>query len=118
MKNKTLAIIGIGSYILSVITSAEDLEGNFVSPIVLIAISVILTIIFIVAATVRLWKGARYISIILASSAIILFILSVTQGVISPSYGSPIIILLNVTKVINFIAFVWAIVKLFKMSDA
>jgi hypothetical protein len=116
MKNKIIAILGIGSYILSVITSAEDLEGNFVSPIVLIAISGILTIIFTVAATVRLWKGARYVSIILASSAVILFILSVVQGIASPSYGSPIIILLNITKVINFIAFIWAVLRLWTMA--
>ena len=116
MKNKTIAILGIGSYILSVITSAEDLEGNFVSPIFLIVISGILTIIFIVAATVRLWKGARYVSIILASSAVILFILSVVQGITSPSYGSPIIILLNITKVINFIAFIWAVLLLWTMA--
>ena len=45
MKNKTIAIIGIGSYILSVITSAEDLEGNFVSPITLIIISGIIGLI-------------------------------------------------------------------------
>jgi len=114
MKNKTIAILGIGSYILSVITSAEDLEGNFVSPIVLIALSGVLTIIFTVAATVRLWKGARYVSIILASSAVILFVLGVIQEVTLPK-GSSIIFLLNVTKVINFIAFVWAIIKLFRM---
>lgn len=118
MKNKTIAIIGIGSYILSVITSAEDLEGNLKFPIVLIAISGILTIIFIVAATVRLWKGARYVSIILASSALVLFTLSVVQGIASPSHGSPIIILLNITKVINFIAFIWAVITLLKMNRA
>ena len=77
MKNKTLAIFGIGTYILSVITSAEDLEGNFVSPIVLIAISGIIKILFTVMATVCLWKQARHGSIIFASSAIILFILEV-----------------------------------------
>ena len=116
MKNKTIAILGIGSYILSVITSATDLEGNFRFPIALIAIPDTLTIIFIVAATVRLWKGARYVSIILASSAVILFILSVFQGIASPSYGSPIIILLNITKVINFIAFIWAVSLLWAMA--
>jgi hypothetical protein len=116
MKNKTIAILGVVSYILSVITSAENPEGNFVSPIVLIAISGILTIIFIVAATIRLWKETRYLSIILASSAVILFILSVVQGIASPSYGSLIIILLNITKVINFIAFIWAVLLLWAMA--
>jgi len=116
MKNKTIAIIGIGSYILSIITSAKDLEGNFVSPIILIATSGILTVIFTVAATVRLWKTARYVSIILASSAIILFVLGIIQEVTLPEYGSAIIILLNVTKIIHFLAFFYAIILLWTMA--
>ena len=116
MKNKTIAIIGIGSYISSVITSATDLEGNFVYPIALIAISQIVKIIFTILATVRLWKTARYVSIILASSAIILFVLSVIQEVTLPKYGSPIIILLNVTKIIHFLAFFYAIILLWTMA--
>jgi len=114
MKNKTIAIFGIGTYILSVITSATDLEGNFVMPIVLIVASGIATAVFIIMAIVCLWKEAKGVSIMLASSAVIFFVLSVIQEVISPSYGSPIIILLNVTKVIYLIAFIWAIITLFK----
>lgn len=114
MRNKTIAIFGIGTYILSVITSATDLEGNFRLPIALIAISGIATAIFIIMAVVRLWKVAKWVSITLASSAVILIILYVIQVVVTPSYESPVIVLLNITKVINFIAFVWAIIKLFR----
>jgi len=116
MKNKTLAILGIGTYILSVFSSATDLEGNSVVPTALVAISGVATAVFIIMAIVRLYKEAKGVAITLVSSAIILFILSVIQGVISPSYGSPIIILLNITKVVNLIAFVWSIVKLFKIN--
>lgn len=116
MKNKILAIFGIGTYILSVLSSAADLEGNYTAPAALIVISGIATALFIVMAIARLWKESKGVSITLGTSALILFILSITQGVILPSYGSPIIILLNVTKLINFVAFVWAIVKLFKMG--
>ena len=116
MKNKTLAIFGIGAYILSVLSSATDLEGNFIAPVVLIVISGIAIIVFIIMATVRLWKEAKSLSIILVSSAIILFILTVIQVFILFSYGSPIIVLMNIIKVINFIAFVWAVIKLFKMK--
>jgi hypothetical protein len=114
MKNKTVAIFGIGTYILSVITSATDLEGNFRLPIALIAISGIATAIFIIMALVRLWKDAKGVSITLAFSEVILIILYIIQCIGTPSYGSPVIILLNITKVINFIAFVWVIIKLFK----
>jgi hypothetical protein len=116
MKNKTLAIIGIGSYILSVITSAEDLEGNFVSPIVLIVISGIVTILFTVMATTRLWQGARHGSIMLASSTIIVFALTVIHEVALPKYGSPIIILLNISKIIHFLIFIYAIALLWAMA--
>ena len=117
MKNKILAIFGIVTYILSVLSSATDLEGNSVAPTALIVISGIATIIFIVMATIRLWKEAKNLSIILASSALILFIFTVIQTLTLPSYGSTIIILLNIVKIVNFIAFVWAIIKLFKSKN-
>ena len=116
MKNKTLAIFGIVSYILSVLSSAEDLEGNSVVPSILIIISGIATVVFFVMATVRLRKEARNLSIIFFSSAIILFILTIIQVFTSPSYGSTFIILTNISKVIYFIAFVLVIIKLFKMK--
>ncbi len=116
MKNKTLAIFGIGTYILSVLSSATDLEGNPVPPTALIAISGIATAVFIIMAIVRFWKKAKSASVLLASSAVILFILSVVQGVALPSYGSPIIILLNITRVIYFIAFIWAVSLLWAMA--
>lgn len=118
MKNKALAIFGIGTYILSVLSSAEDLEGNSAMPVALIAISGIATAVFIIMATICLWKEARKLAIALASSALILFILLAVQSVISPAYGSMIVILLNIAKVVNFIVFVWAIVKLFKKNNA
>jgi tetratricopeptide (TPR) repeat protein len=116
MKNKTLAIIGIGTYILSVSSSAVDLEGNSIAPIALIAISGIATVVFIVMATIRLWKEAKNVSIILVSSAAILFILMVIQTLALPSYGSLIIILSNIARVMYFIAFAWTIIKLFKLN--
>src|SRR3989338_2271349 len=105
MKNKTLAIFGIGAYILSVLSSAQDLQGSSAAPNALIVISGIATIVFIVTATIRLWKEARTLSIILLSSAIVLFVLSVTQIIVSTSYGSPLIILLNIARVGYFITY-------------
>lgn len=116
MRNKTLAIFGIGTYLLSVIASASDLEGNSVAPIALIVLSGIAIVVFIIMATIRLWKEARSASILLVSSTVILFILSVVQDVTSPLHGSSPTILLNITKVINFIAFVWAVLLLWAMA--
>jgi len=108
MKSKTLAIFGIGTYILSVLSSATDLEGNSVAPIILIAISGIATIVFYIMATKRLWKIQKSAPILLISSAIILVILSITQGV------AP--ILINIIKITNFVVFIWVISLLWAMA--
>lgn len=114
MKNKTLAIFGIGTYILSILASASDPEGNSVAPVALIVASGIATIIFIIMATIRLWKKAKKVSVILIFSASILFLSQLIQEVTLPSYGSSIIILTNIVRLIYFIVFVWAIIILFK----
>lgn len=116
MKNKTIAIIGIASYILGVISSAENLSGNFISPGYLIVFSGILRFIFIIIAAVRLWKVARGISIILVISEIIFIILTVIQEVTSSQYGSPTIIFLNMTKIVNLLVFIYAIILLWKIK--
>ena len=116
MKNKSLAIFGIGSYVLSVIASASDLEGNPSAPIVVIALSGIAKIVFILMAMIRLWKETKYLSILLVSSAIILFALTAIQEFVAPE-GNLVILLLNITKVINLIAYVYAIIKLFTLKD-
>lgn len=108
MKSKTLAIFGIATYILSVLSSVTDLEGNSVAPIILIAISGIATIVFYIMATKRLWKIQKSAPILLISSAIILVILSITQGV------AP--ILINIIKITNFVVFIWVVSLLWTMA--
>lgn len=92
MKSKTLVIFGAGTYILSVISSAEDLGGNYTAPVALIAVSAIAMLVFTIMAVVRLWKTQRISAILfLASSAITLVYAS-----------TPI-------KIINFILFIWVV---------
>ena len=117
MKNKTLAIFGIATYALSVLASAENLEGNSVVPGILIIVSGIATIVFIIMATVRLWKEARNLSITFFSSAIILFILTIIQMFASFSYGSPGIVLTNMARVFYFIMFICVVIKLFRLKN-
>lgn len=116
MKNKALAIFGIGTYILSVLSSAENLEGVSVVPILLIAISGIATLAFIILATIRLWKEAKGLAITYIVSGFILFGFTAIQVLTSAPYGSPIIILMNLAKVVNFIAFIVVIIKLFRIG--
>jgi hypothetical protein len=118
MKNKTLAIFGIVTYVLGVLSSA--LEGKSIVLItdVFIAISGIATIVFTIMAIVRLWKiKAKGSSIIFALSEISLFILLVAQVIASPSYGNPIILLLNIAKIFNLITLFWVISILWGMAN-
>ena len=117
MKNKTLAIFGVGTYILSILSSAENLEGSSVAPTALIAISGIATLVFIILATTRLWKEAKGLTIIYASSALSVFIFTILQVVTSPPNGSPVIILMNMAKVVKFVSFILVIVKLFRIKN-
>lgn len=105
LTNKKIAIFGIGTFILSVITSAENLEGNPLAPTALILLAGIASLGFTIMAIVRLWKEAIYVSVMLVISTIILFAFE---------YGSSNIVLLNVARVTQFIVSVWAVIRLYK----
>jgi len=99
MKSKTLVILGIGAYILSVLSSAEDLAGNYTAPTALIAVSAIAMLAFTIMATVRLWKTQKVTAILfLASSLITLVYIS-----------APV-------KIINFLLFIWVVSLLWAMA--
>lgn len=117
MKNKTIAIIGVLSYILSVLSSAKNLEGVSIAPSFLIALYVLVLLTFLFLATIRLWYIARHISIMLIISAISLFFLTSIQAFALSVHGGLIIILLNLVKVFYFVTIVWAILKLFKKEN-
>jgi len=103
MNSKTLAIFGIISYILSVISTATDLEGNYKMPLVLSMITVILLTIYIIMTVVRLWKKAKLVSILLVFSTII------TNTLLLP------ILWINIFKIISFITYIWSINLLWAM---
>jgi len=116
MTNKTLVTFGIVGYILTVITSAIDAEGNFLAPIWLIIVAGIIYISFHVLTLKRIWK-IEFASRLLLFSSVFLVIFNIIQVVASPAYGSLIIILFNITKVIHFIAYFWAICLLWKIGE-
>lgn len=99
MKSKTLVILGIGAYILSVLSSAEDLAGNYTAPTALIAVSAIAMLAFTIMAVVRLWKTQKVTAILfLASSLITLVYIS-----------APV-------KIINFLLFIWVVSLIWAMG--
>lgn len=99
MKNKTLAILGIGAWILSVASSAEDLAGNYTAPIALIVVSALATLIFTIMAVVRLWKPQKV-------TAVLFLVLSLTSLVYA---SAPV-------KIVTFILFIWVISLLWAMG--
>lgn len=105
MKNRILAIFGIGAYILSVLSSTANSEGTSVAPIALVVIALIAVLIFVIMATVCLWRIQKTAPILLISSGLILFVLS---GVRTP------ITLTNILRIINFIAFFWTVLLLWR----
>jgi hypothetical protein len=99
MKNKTLAIFGAITWILSVLSSAEDLNGNYKAPVALIIVSAIATLIFMLMAVIRLWKPQKITAIIFLASSLISLVY----------FSAPI-------KIINFILFIWVVCLLWAMG--
>jgi hypothetical protein len=116
MKNKTLAIFGIITYILSVIASVTNEQGESTMPLALVGISGILSAVFIILATIRLWKTKRIASILLATSSLIFFCLGLMEVVCLPPYVNLLIILFNIIKVISLLVFIWVVSLLWKME--
>lgn len=99
MKNKTIAIFGIGTWILSVASSAEDLAGNYTAPTALIVVSALATLVFTIMAVVRLWKPQKV-------TAVLFLVLSLVSLVY---VSAPV-------KIITFILFIWVISLLWAMG--
>lgn len=100
MKSKTLAIIGIVAYILSVLSSAKDLEGNSKAPIILIIVTAILMIFYMVMAIIRLWKNHK-LSIILFISSFLISLVYFTIPI----------------KIINFGLYMWVVSLLWTIGN-
>lgn len=109
MTNKTLAIFGIGIYFLSVYSSETNANGaSTVSPYI-VMISGGASFLFTILATIRLWKISKFVSTLFATTSVIFFGLEVIQVFYMPDYGSSIVIFLSIIKIINLIAFFWAL---------
>lgn len=108
MKNKPLAIFGIIMYILSVLSSAENLQGVATAPIWLLILSVIAEITFYILAVKRLWFIQKLPSICLIFSWISLVILSINPV--------EVIVIINILKVVHFLALMWMICLLWVMD--
>ncbi len=111
---RKIAFFGIGAYIISVLSSIEDLQGNQLAPTVIIVLSSIATIVFIVKSSIHFWKNSPYLSIILAISYVIPPLLSLISLVFSIS--GYLILPINMAKILYFFAYWTIVLTLFSSS--
>lgn len=109
MKNKALAVFGIGTYLLSVYASATNADGVSTVPACIVMISGGASILFTILATIRLWRISKFVSALFVTTSVIFFGLEVMQVFYTPAYGSSIVIFLSVVKVISLLTFLWAV---------
>lgn len=114
MKNRALVIFGIGTFLLSIYSTATNLEGESIVPIYIIMLSGVASILFTILATVRLWKVNKFASSLFVISSFMLFGLEIMQSFHPPAYGSLIVISLNIVKVVRFVSFVWVLLLLWR----
>lgn len=114
MSNKSLAVFGVGLYILRFLSSATDLDGNQQAPTLLILISGIGTLIFIIWAVVRLWAVARKVALVLASSAI----LSMGTPLIATPELSNINLLVSGISTAFFVSYFYAVFLLWHLLSS
>ena len=115
MKYKAIAILGIASYLFTVLTSVEDLEGNLLTSGWLIAASGIVKLAFTVLAILVLWKVAKRDSLIFLFAVVFNFGLAgIQQFILSES--TLIIVLLNISAVIHFLVYFYIVFLLFQIK--
>jgi hypothetical protein len=112
LSNKSIAIIGIVMYLLSVLTSIEIRE-NYIFPLVLRLAVELCILAFIIVAISRLWKEVRIVALVLLASIILVFVL----GIIQESGILNVLVLFNLTKLIVFIAFLWVVITLLQNGE-
>jgi len=112
LTSKTIAIVGIVMYLLSVLLSIE-VRGNYLFPPALRLIPDTGILVFIIMTIIRFWKIFRLEALALLVLTILFFVLGVIQeaGILN------VIILLNLTKVVYFLVALYAVMLLFKVRD-
>ncbi len=115
-KLRSVAIIGILSYILAVIASGTNvIDGASIYPS-LALLSFLLTTMYYVFATISIWPSWKLESIALLTSAAILLVLNQARsdsGFSSENAGN---LGINIVRVVNFIAHFWVVSLLFRLA--
>ena len=106
MKNRTIAIIGVGAYILSVFSTRESLDGVPLLSQTSIFLLGLPMAIFILMAIFRLWKiGSKILSLI----ATVVVIINIVFALYAPT-----VILNNIVRLSFVITYLWVVVRLYR----
>ena len=109
MNNTVLAFIGIAAYVLRVLASASDEVGNPQAPIWLILLAFLVTLFFVVFASIRLWSLAKYTVVVF----IIVELLSTVAPFFLTTESSNLNILVNGAGVVSFLVTIYVLYLLF-----
>lgn len=105
IRGKALAIFGIVTYVVSILSSIENAQGEVIAPTAILAIASIMILAFLVMASVRLWKEQKWGPIWLVTSSLLLIVLSLVGGV--PT------LLVNIIRIISVLVWAWVVFLLF-----
>lgn len=117
MTNRNLAIVGIGTYLFSVYSSATNADKKPAVADYIIIISGIISALFALFATVRLWKVNKLASILFASTSILLFSFELLKVLFTPIYGSTLTITVNIVMIVAFVSFFYAVFVLWRKPN-
>jgi hypothetical protein len=110
MNNRTLAIIGVGLYILGVLTSVTDAKDNPEAPAALIMFWGVAKIIFVILAGYALWKvGEKWLAIALP----VLSLLELATADLTTAQNSAINLGVNTIKMLALVIYFYALYRLF-----
>lgn len=104
MSNRNLAIFGIVAYFFSFLTT-----GYLIIPLTFFSISGIVMLIFIIMAINRIWKFDRITPTLLAILTSILIILELMFYNFSSLEGDSLMVLFNMTRLIDTLVYAYAI---------
>lgn len=113
MSDRSLAFLGIGLYVLQVLTSATDDKGSTQTPDILILLSGVAGIIFVTIVSVRLWRGGTKIEAIILP--LITFASEASLYIQTPNPSNTNLIVSGL-KVGAFLAYFYAILLLFAFN--
>lgn len=112
ISNKTVAILGVLAYLLSVAASVTNLDGTPSAPTYLVIVSLMVSVVFFIFASVRLWKINRLLTVVLIGSSLGQLGLEYLLESSTPVNGSMLVVSTNAMKVIMLIVYFLALILL------